>query len=101
MPYSLKHVLAKAVAGVLLCAPAAFADFTISTYKAAPEIINFSIADDYFTGALPQRFVGLGTTNAVDLFENGGNGQFVLNNPIPGLDQNAGVGDTDDFVVRA
>jgi hypothetical protein len=79
------------------------AQWTITTYNQIvgnPDITSMAIADQYFTGARPSRFVGTSTVNQVDLFENGGAGQFTINNPFPALDQNFAPGDTDDFTAR-
>jgi PEP-CTERM motif len=85
----------------------AHAAWTITTYQGMPTITNMAIADQYFTGALPQRFVADGTVTHVNLWENGGNGQFADSAPFnpqfafPGLDKNEnGVDDTRDFTAR-
>jgi hypothetical protein len=94
-----------ALASVLfLVASQAQGQWTITTYKRAaqnpPPITTMAIADQYFSGAFPTRFMGESTITMIDLFENGGQGQFTVNNPFPGLDKNIGPTDTDDFAVR-
>ena len=87
-----------AAAALWAFAPVASAQFQITTYKAVdgnPTVTSMAIADQYYNGVLPIRFVATGTAPQADLFENGGAGQFLLNNPFPGLDQNFGPGDTD------
>jgi hypothetical protein len=86
------------------------AQWTITTYKRAPQtpppITSMAIADQYFTGALPSRFMGTSTVTHVNLFESGGAGQFTdspPNNPqfpFPGVDANEAAGDTADFTAR-
>jgi hypothetical protein len=82
------------------------AAWTITTYQGLPTITSMSIADQYFTGALPQRFVAEGTVSHVNLWENGGHGQFgnvagvTPEFAFPGVDQNEGAGDTRDFTAR-
>jgi hypothetical protein len=100
-----------ALVGVLfLVMSQAQAQWTITTYKASPpnppEITTMAIADQYFTGAFPSRFMGTSTVTHVNLFESGDPGQFPNTPPnspqfpFPALDQNAGAGDTNDFVAR-
>jgi hypothetical protein len=87
----------------MLYAVPAHAQWQITTYKqinGQPFITSMAIADQYYTGALPTRFVATGTVTQADLFESGGPGQFTVNNPFPGMDQNTGPGDTDDFTAR-
>lgn len=90
------------LAGLCLLAGSAHAKWTVTTYEAEvrPEITSMAIADQYFTGALPQRFTGMSTISQIDVFENGSNGQFTVNNPIPGLDNLPAAGDTNDYTVR-
>jgi MYXO-CTERM domain-containing protein len=97
-----RHVLAAAVMSGLFTS-AARADFQITTYWLSNgQLVNFQQADELFAGLRPSRFVNTGATvDMVDLFENGGIGQFPANRAIPGLDQNFAAGDTDDFVTRA
>ena len=85
----------------------AHAAWTITTYRAAPPdpplITSMEIADQYFTGALPQRFMAESTVTHVNLFENGGHGQFATNEfEFPGLDKNENMEmtDTRDFTAR-
>jgi hypothetical protein len=65
-----------------------------------------AIADQYFTGALPSRFDQSGAITHVNLWESGGHGQFGNSPPgvpefaFPGVDQNAGPGDTNDYTAR-
>jgi hypothetical protein len=91
-------------AALFLALSQAQAQWTITTYYRGapnpPQITSMAIADQYFTGALPSRFVGTSTVTQVDLFQNGANGQFLTNNPFPGLDSVPTAGDTDDFVAR-
>jgi hypothetical protein len=94
-----------ALANVLfLVVTQAQGQWTITTYKGTaqnpPPITTMAIADQYFTGALPSRFTGESTIAQIDLFENGGQGQFTVNNPFPNLDKNIGPMDTDDFAAR-
>jgi hypothetical protein len=90
-----------------LAMPRAHADWTITTYQGMPTITSMALADQYFTGALPQRFVAEGTVTHVNLYENGGNGQFADLAPFnpqfafPGVDKNEnGTDDTRDFTAR-
>jgi hypothetical protein len=92
-----------------LAASQAHAVWTIKTYwngNPPPEISSMAIADQYFTGALPTRFVAEGTVTHVNLWESGGHGQFGNVPPFapefafPGVDQDAGAGDTNDFTAR-
>jgi hypothetical protein len=86
------------------------AAWTITTYRAAPpdppQITSMAIADQYFTGALAQRFMAESTVTHVNLYETGGNGQFAdtAATPqfaFPGLDKNEnGTTDTADFTAR-
>jgi hypothetical protein len=93
---------AAAVPAVLFGAGEARAQFQVTTYQGGrQDLVNFNIADAVFNGARPQRFVGNGTAPQVDLFENGGPGQFTINHPFPGLDKNVAPSDTDDFTARA
>ena len=84
----------------------AHAQWTITTYLhpvGNPPIISMRIADQYFTGAKPQRFTGMSTVEMVDLWEGegvGASGQFPINNPFPGLDNVPGPLNTDDFAAR-
>jgi hypothetical protein len=59
-----------------------------------------ALADKYLSGDLPTRFMGMGTVTMVDLYENGIAGQFLINNPFPGLDKNVGANDTDNFATQ-
>src|SRR5688572_21199215 len=88
-----------AAAGIWFAAPA-HAQWTVTTYQQVlgnPEINSMERADRYYTGALPSRFVHNGTVTQIDLFENGGVGQFTINNPFPGLTVG---GDTEDYTAR-
>jgi hypothetical protein len=96
-----------ALAGLfVLVLSEAKANWTITTYMGNPVITTMGIADQYFTGALPQRFVGTGTVTHANLWENGGLGQFAdapPNNPqfaFPGLDNLPTAGDTNDYTAR-
>src|SRR5262245_10261363 len=80
----------------------AHALWTITTYLSklgSPQITSTAVADRYLSGELPARFTGTGTIPEVDLFENGGAGQFMINHPFPGADMNTGPDDTDDFAT--
>jgi len=99
--------LSAAMAGCLvLLLSEAHADWTITTYNQIvgnPDINSMARADEYFTGARPQRFVATSQITQGDLFENGGNGQFTINNPFPGLDGGGAGGtptDTNDYTAR-
>jgi hypothetical protein len=96
-------VIALASALVLVLSQAE-AQWTIKTYTRGPQnpplITSMAIADQYFTGALPSRFMGTSTITQLDLFENGGPGQFTVNNPFPGLDNLPVAGDTNDYTAR-
>jgi hypothetical protein len=58
------------------------------------------LADQYFTGAKPQRFTGTSAVTMVDLWEGAASGQFPVNNLFPGLDTVPGPMNTDDFTAR-
>lgn len=90
-------------AGAFIVASEARAQFRVTTFKGSDnnEITNFNIADAVYDGTRPTRFTATGSVLQVDLFENGGEGQFLINNPFPGMDQNGGAGDTNDFTARA
>jgi len=97
-------MLALSAATAFVATESAQAQWTISTYKAIPgnpEITTITIADEYYTGARPSRFVGNSSVSALDLFESGGFGQFLINNPFPGLDNLPAIGDTNDYTARA
>jgi hypothetical protein len=82
--------------------PDANADWTVTTYNQIvgnPDVTSMAIADSYFTGARPSRFVGTSTVTEVDLGQGGG-GQFAINHPFPGLDNIPSASDTDDFTAR-
>lgn len=102
--------VATPIAILVLSAASTQAQWKITTYKAPPPspppITSMAIADQYMSGAFASRFMATSTVTHVNLWENGGHGQFgnvPPNNPefaFPGLDQNAGAGDTNDFVAR-
>jgi hypothetical protein len=96
-----QRVTLAAVVLSIAMAATAHGQWTITTYtNPGVEITSMSIADQVFSGARPQRFDATTTVAQVDLFENGGNGQFLINNAFPGMDQNENPGDTRDFTAR-
>jgi len=89
------------LAALLLIVSTAHAQWQITTYQGSPEITTMRVADMYFSGARPSRFdATTNTLTMVDLFESGGNGQFTINNPFPGIDNMPAVGDTNDYTAR-
>jgi hypothetical protein len=97
-----QRVTLAAIVLSLALAATAHGQWTITTYtNPGVEITSMAIADQVFSGARPQRFDASTTVAQVDLFENGGVGQFAINLAFPGVDQNEGVGDTKDFTARA
>jgi hypothetical protein len=97
------HVSLVAASLCALALSQAQAQWTITTYKRAaqtpPTITTMAIADQYFTGAFPSRFMGTSTVTMVDLAQGTG-GQFTINNPFPGLDSIPSATDVDDFTAR-
>ena len=93
---------------LVLVVSQAQAAWTITTYMATGNVLvtSMEVADQYFTGALPQRFVGESTVTHVNLWENGGLGQFgdvPPNNPqfpFPGLDNVPVAGNTNNYTAR-
>lgn len=87
-------------------APRANAAWYVTTYNqivGQPEINSMAIADAYFSGARPTRFVSTSQITQADLFESGGPGQFSINNPFPGVDgggAGGAPGDTNDYTAR-
>jgi hypothetical protein len=82
--------------------PNANAAWLVTTYNQVvgnPDVTSLAIADSYYTGARPSRFVGTSTVTQVDLGQGAG-GQFAINNPFPGLDNIPSATDTDDFTAR-
>ena len=79
------------------------AQWQITSYQIPGlEISSMTIADQYFAGYRPTRFdASSNTLTRLDLWESGGDGQFTINSPIPGMDQNGGANDTNDFTARA
>ena len=92
---------ALAIAHALLLSEAQ-ALWTITTYlsKLGGEITSTRIADQYLRGELPTRFTAMGTVPEVDLFENGGIGQFMIDHAFPGIDFNEADGSTSDFATQ-
>jgi hypothetical protein len=86
--------------------PRANAAWHVTTYNqivGQPEINSMANADAYFSGARPQRFSATSQITMGDLWENGGNGQFTINNLFPGLDGGGAGGtptDTNDYTAR-
>ena len=103
----LRKLVRMSLVAASLCALAlsqAQAQWTITTYKQNPslihpEITTMAIADEYFAGTRPTRFVGTSTVPQVDLAEGTG-GQFAINHPFPGIDNLPAVGDTNDYTAR-
>ena len=82
--------------------PDANAAWLVTTYNQVvgnPDVTSMAIADAYYTGARPSRFVGTSTVAQVDLGQGAG-GQFAIDNPFPGLDASPSATDTDDFAAR-
>jgi hypothetical protein len=78
------------------------AAWTITTYNQIvgnPGINSMALADAYYSGARPARFMGDSTVMQVDLGQGAG-GQFAINNPFPGLDAMPSATDTNDFTAR-
>jgi hypothetical protein len=77
---------------------AAHAQWTITTYLhpvGNSPITSMRLADQYFSGAKPQRFTGTSAVAMVDLWEGpGSSGLFPINNPFPGLDKVPGPNHT-------
>ncbi|HEY3393900.1 MAG TPA: PEP-CTERM sorting domain-containing protein [Lacipirellulaceae bacterium] len=82
----------------------AHAAWNVTTYwngNPPPEITSMAIADQYFDGTYPTRFDATSTVPTVNLWESGGLGQFGdPQSAFPGMDQNAGMNDTNDFGAR-
>jgi hypothetical protein len=103
---SIGRCAAALAAAFTLALPTAHGAWLVTTYNQIvgnPEITSMAIADQYYSGALPTRFVATGTVPQVDIWENGGNGQFLNNNAMPGLDgagSGGGAGDTNDYTAR-
>ncbi len=99
----MRHLWFAGIALFLVMTATAHGQWTVTTYNQIvghPEITSMAIADQYFSGARPQRFNATSQVAAVDLFESGGPGQFTINNPFPGLDNLPAVGDTNDYTAR-
>lgn len=97
------RLLSAALVGLLAIGlQEAQAAWTVTTYNQIvgnPDVTSMAIADTYYSGARPSRFVGTSTVTEVDLGQGPG-GQFAINHPFPGLDNIPSATDTDDFTAR-